>query len=428
LTVRWENFTIGTDQPWFLEEIPMACFVRLYSKVHFVASSLLLISCSDSYLSTSLVSDETETKPTLSFAEWCSGWGLRCEPPSVLSKPAATLKQVQSGFSVFNGFLNSSMSVGFSLEDWKSPRMKEAFDSFLIPKTYEELSLAMDNVGLLGGVASGDGRLRLEFSGKEYEGPSALRWKFAPSAEVSFGDSGDVHFSGVLIQNPSGSEGVNVLRTQATSADTFVFESNLFRVEKVPLWFLSREVFSGFSIPKMQKIPFENFGVGLNRLLKVVLAKPQSISIEKSVLNSLENNFDVLVSQPQKSERFWHGSVKTILKKLEKMSVVATDGKADFSGQLVGKDLLHCAIEGTPMTMEIRKDFGVLIPVQTASRSVVMSFRGIAAKLNILGKPGFNLSTVEYTGEKMIIKGIPLIGEFAVDITKNIEKMDLKCL
>ncbi len=405
----------------------MACVGRFYSRTCLALAIFFLSSCSGSHVSTSQVLDETQTKPTLAFAEWCATWRLQCEAPAVLPKPMMTLEQLQTGFSLFNELLNTPMHFGFSAQDWKSSNMKEAFQSFSLSKSYEELTRTMDNVGFLGFVAEGDGRVQLNFVGKEFFGPSALRWHLAPFAEVSFGNLGSSHFSGWMIQNPAGQEVAQLLAAQATSEDTFALEWDLFRVEDVPLWFVSREIVSGISIPVVQKVPFQNLGVGLNRLLKVALEKRQEVAVPKSVLNSLKTNFDVLVPQPQKSPLFWHDSLKTILAKLEKFSVVAGDGKAELSGQLVGKDFLYCTIEGTPMAMEVRKDFGMSIPVQVAPDRVVMSFRGIAAKLNILGKPGFNLSAVEYTGDKMIIKGVPLMGEFTVDVTKNAEKMDLKC-
>lgn len=400
-----------------------------FAKVLGAFALVALSSCSDPVSSQSELTFLEGSPAQISFAEWCSAWALDCVPPEKPAEPHVAVAQVQAAFSVGNVFLNGGSRLGFSASDWSSAPITEAFALLLQGPLHNQVGQKLIDVGFKSFVVEGKGIARLAFEAKNYKGKSGLVWS-VPSQEMTaaLNGGGEMLTTGLVVSNAQGNQSANVAKITFSNTDMLTIESDVFRISDVPAWFVYRELATGIDVPSFQKVPPKNFGIVANRLVSFVSTTQQTILADSALISSLLTNFDALVPKPAKG--FWHDSVKKMLQRVNSAKVEVGGGELRVMGNLKEKPSLWCDMVGSPVVLEIRKDFSVTFPLQTSADRVVMSFKGIAGKLNLAGpvKPGFELSVVEFTGEKMILKGVPVIGEYSVDITKvPPDGYDLKC-
>ncbi len=386
--------------------------------------AVVLVSCSNPEKSRmASFEDSTFTSnpaSEISFADWCGSWALQCEPTGKKELPPFTLPQVKSVFHLADLFLRGSSHWGFSQDDWKSSGMTQAFSYFEQKKLYEQVSQKLLAFGFHDVWGDGSAKLRVTFGGAgAYVGPSGLHWEMSQEQFISFESDSEIVFSGMKISNTNGAKNALVKRALVQNTNAFSFETDLFRVTDVPPWFVEREIFSGLDNLETKPVSTTNMALGANRFLGWFLNKDVSLSLDKVFLKEIARDYDVILPKP-KSAGKWYEAVRKVLLRVNVLSLDAGDGQAAITGELLGGGKLSCSADGVPIVIEIRKDFGVELPAQSANDRVVMSFHGISAKIDLPGPidPGFDLSTVEFTGEKIVMKGVPIVGEYSVDLSK----------
>jgi hypothetical protein len=395
-----------------------------------VAVGLGLTSCSRDLTPAAFYQTNSESIPEMTFSDWCSAWNLHCEPSQPTVKSPFSLQQVKSGLKLTDTFFRSGSHLSISASDLNSNSLSEAFDLFLQGKVLRQTSQKLKNLGFSKASLDGSGVAQFSFAtSAPYVGPSGLSWALGTDAGVSFGLDGWVNVSGVSMSGADAANIAKVVRVQPLTAETFLLETDAFVVRDVPLWFVATEVFQGIDDVSVGEIPSKNLAMGLNRLLDWFTSTNQSIKVDRNFLSELGREYDVMVPRPKVS-KYWFESFRKIISRIDGVSLTVGKGEMEIRGHLQGTGNLFCNIEGAPVAIELKKDFLITMPVQTAADRVVMRFQGIASKLDLPGPrdPGFDLSTIEYTGEKIIFRGVPLVGSFGVDADPaRAEKMDLRC-
>jgi hypothetical protein len=412
----------------------MVIVTRILPKSVLAGVACLCLACSDAgFLRNAQPLSEstpTEALPNMDFSEWCQEWGLRCEAPPQIPASPFSYAQLQSVYAIADTFLKGESRVAFRASDFRTQSMREAFSKFLQPSLYNQTSYKLSELGFVDFGMSGEGAMQLAFDERTYFAPSGLQWQPQKSVQISLNENSRLLFSGVQVKNPGGTQSAWLAGSQITESLYVNLEFDSLMVSSVPQWFFVREFLSGIDPVEPKEVPFQNMGVGANRMLQTLLSTEQKVILGANFLRALRNDFDVLFPKPQ-DPALWHSSVKKILGSLTEVRADVGLGKAQLSASLAAREKLVCKMIGAPILLEIRNSVSMRLPVQKQDNMVAMEFSGIAAKIDLPGgmDPGFELSRVEFTGEKVVIKGVPLIGQYAVDLAKQPpnQKMDFNC-
>lgn len=364
----------------------------------------------------------------ITFSQWCERWGLTCpseetDENSHENRQASLESKESRQWRVVAELLEKAVQSGsdFSLEqqELNSARVRIFMQQLGLGDVHGDLLNALSKSGIKEVAIEPSGRVRFQaretVSGQSgvLRGQSGLNWIFASSGDFSVGAQGQYIFNGLQFAAANALESDVFGELGYTDEDKIVWSGQNIAVTHVPEDFIIKDI----------PVRWEKFGElkedvlirNITEARNIVLANDRHLKLNSAFFDTAASHADVFTEDEK---------IQPALKKLLD-SMGQFDLRSPQSGAALANialqraERLVCRIEmsGVPaIEIGLSQNFGLQNVFSNEKKNAQIDLYGINIKVRIGFPISFNLKRVDVEPTKIVIKGVPIIGEISIPL------------
>lgn len=356
------------------------------------------------------------------FSTWCENWGIECPPGPAPAFPEAgkelTVEQWEALSRIVNGFVQSRSRFAMTRSEFEDEELKNIMKALNSLDALEKMTEFLDLFGLESLEKSSLGYVRLNFEDAgRYPAPVGFDLGFDSNITVRFNRAGIIDFRGLRI----GELGADLEAMQSVSVagqNTVDLTTDARKVTNLHMAFVAQHLLAGI----------DGILPGTNpdgtKLLSVVVPLVEWFEDRRRALY-LKKDFFELVAKESRAFGDASETERTgIGKLLDVLDTVRTGSNSSRGGSLLSVTLskkFNCVIEkeGDPtIKLALSTRFG-LKNIQRRSEDVTrITLRGVRVSAKGVG---FDLKTIDVEPDKIVIRGVPLIGKVEIPMDEEEE-------
>lgn len=364
----------------------------------------------------------------ISFDEWCERWGLTCPAKdervalSSSEQSLADSKEMRQ-WRVVADLLDKAVQSGsdFAIEqqELNSAKVRIFMQQLGLGDVHGDILDALSKSGIKKFAIEPSGRVRFQaretVSGQSgvLRGNSGLNWIFASSGEFSVGAQSRYLFNGLQFAAANALESDDFGSLGYTDDDKIVWTGQSLAVTNIPDDFLIKDV----------PVRWEKFGDLQEEVLirnitearNIALANNRNLKLNSQFFDAAASHAGEFADDPK---------IQAALKQLLDSFGLFEMRQPTSSVALANISLQHaqrmgCRIEmsGVPaIEIGLARNFGIQNIFTNEKKNAQIDLYGINIKVRIGFPISFNLKRVDVEPTKIVIKGVPVIGEISIPL------------
>ncbi|MEY2987045.1 MAG: hypothetical protein RJB13_566 [Pseudomonadota bacterium] len=364
----------------------------------------------------------------ISFDEWCERWGLTCP----VKDEDTEIDSSEENFSESNelrqwrviaDLLEKAVLSGsdFSIEqqELNSARVRIFMQQLGLGDVHGDVLNALSKSGIKKLALEPSGRVRFQaretVSGQSgvLRGNSGLNWIFASNGEFSVGAQSQYLFNGLQFAAANALESDEFGSLGYTDEDKIVWSGQNLAVTKIPADFLIKDV----------PVRWEKFGELQEEVLirnitearNIALANNRNLKLNSKFFDAAASHAGEFTDDPK-----IQGALKQLLDSFGLFEMrQPTSSIALANVSLQQAERMGCRIEmsGVPaIEVGLSRSFGIQNIFTNEKKNAQIDLYGINIKVRIGFPISFNLKRVDVEPTKIVIKGVPVIGEISIPL------------
>lgn len=364
----------------------------------------------------------------ISFSQWCERWGLSCPKQTSdvdgLGESQESLRW-QAIAQLFERFMTSGSNFSLEESELSSGKTRILLTQMGLQDVYGDVLNVLRQSGLKKVVIEPDGKIRFEarvgVNGQAgtVRGNSGMKWTFKNQGQVSVGTGGQYLFNGLLFAAANSFESDVFGRLGFNDQDKTIWSGSNLAVTHVPDGFFIRDVpvrWEKFS--ELKRAPVLR---ALTELRDLVFIQGRNIKVNKSFFDNAAQHIPLFVEDDKLVT-----PITRLTDALGGLEMKApTTGSALAQVTLERASSIVCRIEmtGTPaIELTLDRRFGVQNAYTNEKSNAQVDLFGINIKARVGLPIAFNLKRVDIEPTRIVVKGVPVIGEIAIPLPEEGQK------
>ncbi len=364
----------------------------------------------------------------ISFDEWCERWGLTCpviDESSAITSSEETLSESKElrQWRVIADLLEKAVQSGsdFAIEqqELNSAKVRIFMQQLGLGDVHGDILDALSRSGIKKVAIEPSGRVRFQaretVSGQSgvLRGNSGLNWIFASSGEFSVGAQSRYLFNGLQFAAANALESDEFGTLGYTDDDKIVWSGQNLAVTNIPEDFLIKDV----------PVRWEKFGDlqedvlirNITEARNIALANNRNLKLNSRFFDTAASHAGEFTDDP-KIQR----ALKQLLDSFGLFEMrQSTSSTALANISLQQAERMGCRIEmsGVPaIEVGLLRNFGIQNIFSNEKKNAQIDLYGINIKVRIGFPISFNLKRIDVEPTKIVIKGVPVIGEISIPL------------
>ncbi|NBX16518.1 MAG: hypothetical protein EBR09_04050 [Proteobacteria bacterium] len=409
-----------------------------------IALSCLAASCARESVSEKESSDSasslmsagsTSDVEKMAFAQWCERWGLTCpaddkklliEVNDSQDESKETL-QWQAISQLFERFARSGSDFSVDDSELTSAKTRLLMTQIGLHDVHSDFLEVLGKSGLKKLAVDPLGNIRFEarptVSGQSgmVRGRSGMKWIFANNGGVSVGGKGQYLFSGLQFSAANSFESDVFGQLTYNDVDKTTWSGSNLAVTHVPDGFFIRDVpvrWEKFS--DLQRVPML---AAVSEMRDLVFSGGRFIKLNPAFFDTAARNMPVFVDDA----KILPAATKLVdaFGSLEFRAPSAKTSLAQLSLEKAASVMCRIEMSGTPpIELTLDRRFGVQNAYTNEKRHAQIDLYGINIKARVGIPIAFNLKRIDVEPSRIVIKGVPVIGEIAIPLPEEGKKFD----
>ncbi|NBW80676.1 hypothetical protein EBR21_02880 [bacterium] len=363
----------------------------------------------------------------ISFEQWCKRWGLTCpsktETISAESAESYTdskeFQQWQVISQLFEAFARSGSNFSMANDELTSGRLRLLMTQIGLQEFHQDVIELLERSGLRKLSIESDGKIRFEArpgvnnQSGIVRGKSGMKWTFESEGGVSVGTGGNYLFNGLLFSAANSFESDVFGKLGYNDTDKTVWSGSNLAVTNIPDGFFIRDVpvrWDKFS--DVKRLPLLRY---LTEFRNLVFTPGRTIRVNSAFFNTASRNMSVFVDDAKIL-----GAVTKLVDALGLLEIKEPTAGAAFAQLNLEKaNSVMCRIEmsGTPaIELTLDKRFGIQNAYTNDKYNAQIDLFGINIKARVGVSISFNLKRVDVEPTRIVIKGVPVVGEISIPL------------
>ena len=364
----------------------------------------------------------------ISFDEWCERWGLTCpvkdddtqfNSVDTFVSESKELRQWRVIANLLEKAVQSGSDFAIEQQELNSAKVRIFMRQLGLGDVHGDILEALSKSGIKKVALEPSGRVRFQAretaSGQSgvLRGNSGLNWIFSSSGEFSIGPQSQYLFNGLQFAAANALESDEFGTLGYTDDDKIVWSGQNLAVTNIPDDFLIKDV----------PVRWEKFGDLQEEVLIRNISEARNIALANNRNLKLNSRFfDAAASHA--GEFTDDPKIQRALKQLldsfglfEMRQSTASTALANISLQQAER--MGCRIEmsGVPaIEIGLSRHFGIQNIFTNEKKNAQIDLYGINIKVRIGFPISFNLKRVDVEPTKIVIKGVPVIGEISIPL------------
>jgi hypothetical protein len=389
----------------------------------------------DSRLSSVIPADRGAEVEKIGFTQWCERWGLTCpeknsdfgNDDSAMIEESQELLQWQAISQLFDRFASSGSDFAIDDGELSSAKTRILLTQIGLQTVHSDVLEVLTRSGLKKLAIDPRGNIRFEArptaSGQSglVRGRSGMKWIFANSGGVSVGDKGLYLFSGLQFSAANSFESDVFGQLTYNDSDKTTWSGSNLAVTHVPDGFFIRDVpvrWEKFS--DLQRVPML---ANITELRDLVFNGGRFIKLSPVFFDTAARNMPVFVDDAK--------ILPAVTKLVDAFGVLefkAPTAKTPLARLNLEKATsVMCRIEmsGTPpIELTLDRGFGIQNVYTNDKRNAQIDLYGINIKARVGIPISFNLKRIDVEPSRIVVKGVPVVGEIAIPLPDEGKKAD----
>jgi hypothetical protein len=365
----------------------------------------------------------------ISFEQWCARWGLLCPKPepkiwndetsSFETKDELKWKAIAE---LTDKAFKSGSNFGIERQELGSARIRIFMNQLGLDDVHGDVLEFLSKSGLRKVFLEPSGQLRFEaratLNGQSgvVRGNSGMKWAFANEGDVSIGSAGQYLFKGLEFSAANSFESDEFGQLHFNSTDQTLWSGNTLAVTHIPDGFFIKDIpvrWEKFNELK-QDVLIRNATEARN----IVFTPNRIVRLSSAFFDTAAKHSDLFVDDEK---------IKPALRQLinafgqmEMKAPTSSTPLAQVSLQQANSVVCRIEMSGTPaIDLTLDRRFGIQNVFTNDKSNAQIDLYGINVKARVGIPISFNLRRVDVEPTRIVIKGIPVVGEISIPLPGN---------
>lgn len=369
----------------------------------------------------------------VSFEQWCTRWGLICpkpEPKSFATETQTSLSKDEQKWRAIAELTDKAFKSGsnFTIEqqELNSARIRIFMNQLGWGDVHGDVLDVLNKSGLRKLVLEPTGRLRFEarttLNGQSgtVRGNSGMKWAFANEGEVSVGALGQYIFKGLEFSAATSFESDEFGQLHFNESDKTLWSGNALAVTHIPDGFFIKDIPVRWE--KFNDVKRDVLVRNATEARNIIFSPNRIVRLNSSFFDTAAKHSELFVEDDK---------IKTAVRQLinafgqmEMKAPSTSNPLAQVSLQQAGSVVCRIEMSGTPaIDVTLDKLFGIQNVFTNEKRNAQIDLYGINIKARVGIPISFNLRRVDIEPTRIVIKGIPVVGEISIPLPGSDKKL-----
>ncbi|MBM3381389.1 MAG: hypothetical protein FJY29_03015 [Betaproteobacteria bacterium] len=369
----------------------------------------------------------------ISFEQWCTRWGLICpkpEPKSFATETQTSLSKDEQKWRAIAELTDKAFKSGsnFTIEqqELNSARIRIFMNQLGWGDVHGDVLDVLNKSGLRKLVLEPTGQLRFEarttLNGQSgtVRGNSGMKWAFANEGEVSVGALGQYIFKGLEFSAATSFESDEFGQLHFNESDKTLWSGNALAVTHIPDGFFIKDIPVRWE--KFNDVKRDVLVRNATEARNIIFSPNRIVRLNSSFFDTAAKHSELFVEDDK---------IKTAVRQLinafgqmEMKAPSTSNPLAQVSLQQAGSVVCRIEMSGTPaIDVTLDKLFGIQNVFTNEKRNAQIDLYGINIKARVGIPISFNLRRVDIEPTRIVIKGIPVVGEISIPLPGSDKKL-----
>ncbi|MEY3903077.1 MAG: hypothetical protein RL189_2383 [Pseudomonadota bacterium] len=388
-----------------------------------------------SELNSSSTSSELTEVEKITFVQWCERWGLTCpgddgksfDSQNELQSESKESQQWQAIAKLFDRFMVSGSN--FSLEDSElnSAKARLLMTQIGWDEVYGEVLEVLNRSRLKKIAIDPQGQIRFEARpgmndrAGTVRGRSGMRWTFGNQGTVSVGETGSYLFGGLWFAAANSLETDVFGRLGYNDQDKTTWSGSNIAVTHVPEGFFIRDLPVRWE--KFSEFKREPLLRSVTELRNLVFSQGRSVKLNTAFFDTAARSLPVFVDDAKVLPAIT--KLTDALGSLEMKAPVSDAALAQIKLERAASVMCRIEMSGTPpIELTLDRRFGIQNAYTNEKAHAQVDLFGINIKARVGIPISFNLRRVDVEPKRVVVKGVPVVGEIAIPLPDETGKFD----
>jgi hypothetical protein len=370
----------------------------------------------------------------IAFPQWCIRWGLNCPDKSSDAEndeenfeESRESQQWQAIAKLFKSFAVSGSDFTISDSELTSAKTRLLFTSIGLQTVHGDVIEVLARSGLKKLALEPQGNIRFEarktVTGQSgiVRGRSGMKWIFGNEGGVDVGDKGQYLFSGLQFSAANSFESDVFGQLTYNDQDKTAWSGSNLTVTHVPDGFFIRDVpvrWENFS--ELQRVPLL---ASISELRDLTFSGGRFIKLSPSFFDTAAKNMPVFVDDAKVLPAVT--KLVDAFGALEFRAPSAKTSLAQLSLEKASSVMCRIEMSGTPpIELTLDRRFGIQNAYTNDKKHAQIDLYGINIKARVGIPISFNLKRVDVEPSRIVIKGVPVIGEIVIALPEEGKKFN----
>ncbi|MEN9528280.1 MAG: hypothetical protein RI932_153, partial [Pseudomonadota bacterium] len=369
----------------------------------------------------------------ISFEQWCARWGLICaksEPKNTDEATGSLVSKDELKWRAIAELTDKAFKSGsnFTIEqqELNSARIRIFMSQLGLGDVHGDVLDVLSKSGLRKLILDPNGQLRFEaratLNGQSgtVRGNSGMKWAFANDGEVSIGTAGQYLFKGLEFSAATSFESDEFGQLHFNEADKTLWSGNTLAVTHIPDGFFIKDIPVRWE--KFNEVKQDVLVRNATEARNILFTPARVLRLNSAFFDTAAKHSDLFVDDDK---------IKTAVRQLinafglmEMKAPTSSSPLAQVSLQQAGSVMCRIEMSGTPaIEVTLDKRFGVQNVFTNDKSHAQIDLYGINVKARVGFPISFNLRRVDIEPTRIVIKGIPVVGEISIPLPGSDKKL-----
>jgi|GEM_PF-676440 len=366
----------------------------------------------------------------LSFAQWCKRWGLTCpksadiahETPSEFQADSKDIQQWHAISELVGKAIGSGSNFALESSELNSARIRIFMAQIGLNEVLSDINELLSKSGLKKVGLEPAGKLSFEartgWNGNTglagtVRGRSGMKWSFESAGEFLVGDSGQYLFKGLRFSAASSFESDYFGVLTRNDEDKTMWSGESLAVSHVPDGFFIKDIPVRWE--KFNDLNRETLITNATEARNIVFNGTRNLRLNSAFFDTAAKHMPLFVEDPKVVNAATQ--LANAFGTLEMKASSPTSPLAQLTLEKANAVVCRIEMTGTPaLEVTLDKRFGVQNIFNNEKSAAQIDLYGINIKAKVGLPISFNLKRVDVEPTRVVVKGIPVIGEISIPL------------
>ncbi len=374
-----------------------------------------------------LNSFNTVSPSEITFLDWCAAWQLTCPtgPAENVPDPQKpwTVAEWQSALAVYKALLASPSNSKFLRSDLDDADLVNSMKQLKKEKELSLLKARLDGSKFNAFLAYQGKVVVTAQQPSDFQTKSGLIIHNEGTTSIQVSGDREISTEGVEIRSNAVSSVREILKGfSITAPNVLNLKGSTQTITGVPIKFAFTEILGiDFGNQEGAVPTYKDIVPTIAPLRDWIVKGQRDLDLGPDTFLQLEQNIPVFI--PNQNDA---NMVRSLLKKITRVLSTAESRKTQLI-KAEAPQTFSCTANGK-IRLDFEKSFGLQNISKLSAESAMVSIFGIKAKL-IVGpiQPNFQLTRIDLEPTKIIVRNVPGIGSYTIDMTNQSEQSSMTC-